>query len=125
MDTATTTLDIDSEHIVTEHKSIATDGIDTNNDKKLLSQKSFKKKRKYTPRKKKNKTVEKPDKQHNNLESIDHLTSKCNDMTNNDNLGNNFAEPNKFWNPFQIPLFLSILKYRRLFCQMGLPVSLF
>ena len=77
MDTATTTLDIDSEHIVTEHISIATDGIDTNNDKKLLSQKSFKKKRKYTPRKKKNKTVEKPDKKHNNLENIDHKPNFC------------------------------------------------
>ena len=125
MDVAGTDLDIDSKHTVTEHKLSPTNGIDTNNDQKLLSQKSLKKKRKYTPRKRKNKTIKKQDKDSTNLENIDHLTSKCNDMINNGNLGNNLAEPNRFWNPFQISLFLSILKYRRFFCQMGLPVSLF
>ena len=128
MDTECTNLDNDTEPNLTVSESSAIIDIDKTDDKKSLPQKSIKKKRKYTPRKKKNKVIvkyEQTDKNTNGFDAIDNLTFQCNDNINNGSLGDNSTRQNKIWNPFQISLFLSMLQYRRSSLQMSFPVSLF
>lgn len=129
MDTACTTIDKEAEPNLPVSEPSAVTDIEKTDDKKSLPQKSIKKKRKYTPRKRKNKLVKKYDptdkKDTNAFDTIDNLTFQCNDNIHNGSLGDNSTLESKIWNPFQISLFLSMLQFRRSSLQMGFPVSLF
>ena len=126
--TCTTTIDNDTEPNPTISESSSMAGKDKTDDKKSLSQKSIKKKRKYTPRKRKSKLIEKSDQTDNNIkafETIANLNFQCNDNIHNSSLGDNSIGQNKIWNPFQMSLFLSMLQYRRNNILLSFPVSLF
>ena len=108
--------------IHTVPESHETGELKTNNSNPL-AKKAIKRKRKYSPRKIKNRVLPRSKR----LERQVKLSERTNDLDSNDKdiniLGKNCTQTDSFINPFALSLFLSMIQQRRNIVHMCQPVS--